>query len=189
MESILIASNADKGLPFISELLRSKSFTRISTTTNAGEARRYLLQNDFDLVIIDTPLTDEFGDDLAIKAAESTTAGVLLVAGTQIADEVAANVEDFGIFVIGKPVSPEFFYQATKLLNVSRKRILGLQKENVKLQQKIQEIRVVDRAKCALIQYLNMTEQQAHRHIEKQAMDMRLPRLDVAENILKTYEQ
>ena len=39
-----------------------------------------------------------------------------------------------------------------------------------------------------LIQYLSMTESQAHRYIEKQAMDMRLPKRAVAESILNTYE-
>ena len=52
----------------------------------------------------------------------------------------------------------------------------------------VREVRLVARAKCILMQYLNMTEAQAHRYIEKQAMDMRLSRLNVAENILKTYE-
>ena len=51
----------------------------------------------------------------------------------------------------------------------------------------IEEIRLVDRAKCALIQYLSFTEQQAHRHIEKQAMDMHITK-EVALGILKTYE-
>ena len=37
------------------------------------------------------------------------------------------------------------------------------------------------------VQYLRMSEQQAHRYIEKQAMDMRTSKKDVAENILKTY--
>ena len=56
--------------------------------------------------------------------------------------------------------------------------------ENVKLQSKIEEIRLVDRAKCALIQYLSMTEEQAHHFIEKQAMDRCVTRRTVAEEIL-----
>ena len=47
---------------------------------------------------------------------------------------------------------------------------------------------MVDRAKCALIQYLHMSEPDAHRYIEKQAMDLRITRQEVAEEILKTYE-
>ena len=58
----------------------------------------------------------------------------------------------------------------------------------MKLQKKIEEIRLVDRAKCVLIQYLNMTEAEAHRYIEKQAMDMRKTKKTIAENILNTYD-
>ena len=63
-----------------------------------------------------------------------------------------------------------------------------LKKENNKLLQKIEDIRMIDRAKCILIQYLNMTGAEAHRYIEKQAMDMRSTRKVVAEGILRTYE-
>jgi len=50
------------------------------------------------------------------------------------------------------------------------------------------DIRIIDRAKCLLISYLNMSEQEAHRYIEKQAMDMRLTKRMIAEGIIKTYE-
>ena len=68
------------------------------------------------------------------------------------------------------------------------RRMAGLRQKNVKLQSKIEEMRLVDRAKCALIQYLNMTEAQAHRYVEKQAMDLRKSKTEVAEGILRTYE-
>jgi response regulator NasT len=66
--------------------------------------------------------------------------------------------------------------------------MISLHNENVKLQRKIEEIRLVDRAKCTLIEVLKFSEPQAHRYIEKQAMDLRCTRKQVAENILKTYE-
>ena len=56
------------------------------------------------------------------------------------------------------------------------------------LEQKIEDIRIIDRAKCILISHLSMSEPEAHRYIEKQAMDMRLTRRKVAEQILKIYE-
>ena len=82
----------------------------------------------------------------------------------------------------------QLFFQTVKLIHASRKRVLGLQKENGRLQQKIEEMRLVDRAKCTLVQYLGLTEPQAHRYLEKQAMDMRMTRREVAEEILRTYE-
>ena len=55
------------------------------------------------------------------------------------------------------------------------------------VEDKIQEIRLVNKAKWALIQCLGMTEEEAHRHIEKRAMDERLTRREVASRILSTY--
>ena len=56
------------------------------------------------------------------------------------------------------------------------------------IQVKIEELRIVNRAKFVLIAYLKMSEATAHRYIEKQAMDMRITKREVAESILKTYE-
>lgn len=67
-----------------------------------------------------------------------------------------------------------------------RLRLLG--SENVRLRGTIDDLKLIDRAKCALIQYLNMTEADAHRFIEKQAMNRRQPKREVALEILKTYE-
>lgn len=60
--------------------------------------------------------------------------------------------------------------------------------EILKLKQKEQERHLVTRAKGVLMQYLNMTEEQAHRYIEKQAMDMRSTKKSIALSILSTYE-
>ncbi len=70
----------------------------------------------------------------------------------------------------------------------NQKELQKLKEQNQKLQNKLEETRLVNRAKCVLIQYLNMTEQQAHRYIEKQSMDLRQSRVVTAESILKTYE-
>ena len=50
------------------------------------------------------------------------------------------------------------------------------------------ELSLINRAKLALMLYLNMSEPMAHRYIEKRAMDMRLTKKEIAKNILKTYE-
>ena len=123
-----------------------------------------------------------------MTAAESTASGVLLLVKSELADPLSEKVESCGVFVVPKPVSRQLFFQAVRLAAASRSRILGLQNRNLQLQEKIEEIRLVDRAKCALIQYLDMTEPQAHRYLEKQAMDMRCTRREIAEAVLRTYE-
>ena len=55
-------------------------------------------------------------------------------------------------------------------------------------EEKMEEIRIINRAKWLLIEQLKMTENEAHRYIEKQAMDRCVTRRTVAENILSTYK-
>ena len=63
-----------------------------------------------------------------------------------------------------------------------------MEKKNASVDEKIEEIRIVNRAKCLLIEQLKMTESEAHRYIEKQAMDRCVTRRVIAENIILTYK-
>ena len=62
-------------------------------------------------------------------------------------------------------------------------------KESPEVLGRIEEIRVINRAKSALMKYLKFTEPQAHRYIEKQAMNNRQTRREVAEHIIEQYEK
>lgn len=187
--SALIVSGTEKGINLIEDLMRNTSgISDFFYTRNGSEARRMLIENSYDIIIINTPLADEFGHDLALYASTNTVSGLILIVKSEIYEEVCDRVEDYGILVLSKPLSRQTFYSAVKLVSATQKRLLILEKENMKLQKKIEEIRLVDRAKCVLIQYLNMTEAEAHRYIEKQAMDMRKTKKTIAENILNTYD-
>ena len=188
MNSVLIVSGTDKDREMLTELCSSSSFSDITTVVSGGEARNKLAGQSFDLIILNTPLPDEFGIELGISLAESSCSGVLMLVKSELADEVSAKVEDYGVFVLQKPISRSLFFQSIRLISASCKRFQGLRRQTAKLETKIDEIHLVNRAKCALIQYLSMTEPQAHRYIEKQAMDMRLSRKEIAQSILNTYE-
>jgi response regulator NasT len=188
MDSVMIVSSLEKGKDFLTEFLRAHDFSEIVTVKSSSEARRLLNQKDFDLVVINAPLRDEFGEELSLMVTEISTAGVILIVKSEIADDVSAKVEDYGVFVLPKPLSRQNFFQALKLMAASRRRLLGLQQENKQLQKKIEDIRLVDRAKCVLIQNLNLTEPQAHKFIEKQAMNRRISKRELAEGILNTYK-
>ena len=188
VESVLIVSGSEKALGFIKSQLDTAVYNPISYAKSGNEARRLLISGEYSLVIINTPLPDEFGHELAYKAAEITSRGIILFVSAEHYEEVCSRVEDEGIVTLAKPVSTQLFYQSLKLMTAFNRRVAVLKNENVKLHSKMNEIRIINRAKCCLIEYLQMTEPQAHRYIEKQAMDMRQTRLEIAENILKTYD-
>lgn len=188
MKSVLIVSSSQSGTKSLIELMSAQDSYLFQTVSGANQARRQMIEQDYDIILINTPLQEEFGDELSIAAAELLSAGVVLLTGHELADAVAQRVEEFGVFVVSKPIVRPLFYQAMRLVIASHRRIVGLKEQNTKLQNKLQVLKVVARAKCALMQSLKMTEAEAHRYIEKQAMDLRLSKREVAENILKIYE-
>ena len=188
MENVLIVSCLEKGTEFFFELLRSMGFQQITIVKSGGEARRTLLEKYFDLVLVNAPLKDESGESLSRYIACKEAAQVILVVKSEYFDAVSALCEDDGVLTISKPVNKAVFWSALSLVKAAHKRLKRAHSENAKLKQKIEDIRVIDRAKCVLISYMNLDEQKAHRFIEKQAMDMRTTKREIAEDILKTYD-
>ena len=184
----LLVSGSDKGREFLLQLLKEEDCQPVTPAASGDEARRLITQCDFDLILINAPAAGEKGPSLAVFAVENTTAAVLLLVKAEVADETAAQVEREGVLVLAKPFGRAMFSQTLRLGLAARRRMLGLRNENIQLQKKIEEIRIVDRAKCVLMEVLALSEPQAHRYLEKEAMDRRVTRREVAEQVLRTYE-
>ena len=183
---VLVVSGADNTFAYFKKILPFESFDPILKANNSSEAKRFLLTNTVDILIIDAPLTDEFGIDLAQEYSQ-TSLGILIMVNSSLYEQVAYRVEDLGIYTIIKPNSTENMYSAVKLLSAMHKKLAKMETKTKKLQEKMQDIKIINQAKIILIQKLNMSEKSAHYYIEKQAMDTRLPKSKVAENIIRTY--
>ncbi|MCL2276557.1 MAG: ANTAR domain-containing protein [Treponema sp.] len=191
-ETALIITNSEisgskASMRIFSETLSAASIYQITVMTRAGEARREISRNVFDIVIIDMPLADESGESLARHIAANYLTQVILAVNSGDFNEVSAVCQEDGVLVISKPIDKNYFWSALSLARSVSKKFKRIQNENAKLKQKIEDIRVIDKAKCLLISYLNLTEQESHRFIEKQAMDLRSTKRGIAEEILKTY--
>lgn len=186
--SVLVVSAVEKIYEYITEILPPGEFSPILRAASAGEAKRMLVSDEADIVIINTPLPDEFGTELALDLSGGT-AGVLLLVKNDYFDQVCYKVEREGVLTVGKPSSRQTLYGAVKLAAAMSARLVKMERKNKTLREKMADIRTVNRAKWLLIENLNMTEKDAHYYIEKQAMDMRLSRHEVAENIIRTYDK
>ena len=183
---VLIAGANDRTFDSLRELLPPDSYEPPLRAGSAGEAKRMLLETDVDLVILNAPLRDEFGTQLALNLAQDNLCVLMLVPAESF-DAVCYKVEDEGILTLSKPVSRNGLLGAIKLLTAMRGKLRKLDRQNQALQEKMQDIRTVNRAKWLLIEIKRMTENEAHYYIEKQAMDMRLSRREVAEEIIRYY--
>ncbi|MEA5051194.1 MAG: ANTAR domain-containing protein [Oscillospiraceae bacterium] len=183
---VFVVCSTDNGAAAIRKLLADEGAGEPVLARSGGEARRLLLSEEFDAAVVNAPLSDEFGDALALTLCADVQCETLLIVRSELFDEVTGRVEDAGVLTVSKPVSRALFHQAFRLALASRRRADSLKRENRELLTRIDEIRLVERAKWALIA-AGMTEAEAHRRIEKTAMDTRETRADVARSILQKY--
>ena len=185
--SVLVVSAAQKFQEALTQMLPGSEYYPVCTVTNIAAARRELLSRSFDFIIVNEPLPDEFGTRFAIDASQNPGSVVLLLVRTEVYEETNAKVIPQGIFTLSKPVAAQTLQQGLKWMASARERLRRMEKKATSIEEKMEEIRLVNRAKWLLIEQLKMTEAEAHRYIEKQAMDSCISKKAVAESIIKTY--
>jgi len=189
MENALLISSSEKDAALFTGFLKAASINQVTVLQSCEGARRLIQKQDFDLIIVDdSPLLDESGKDFSRQTAAKGVSQVILLVESELFDSVSLACEEGGVLTIAKPVDKSLLWSALSLAKSVQNRIKRIQAENARLKQQIEDIRIIDRAKCILISFMKMSEQEAHRYIEKQAMDIRSSRRFVAEGILKRYE-
>lgn len=189
-EKILIVSPNGKGHMSLKSLLNENGVTGSMTSCfSCSKARQEILTVDFNLIIIDAPLNDENGIDLAKSITRDSISTVLLLVEERYIGDIASRVYKDGVLVLGKPLNSPLLFQSLVLCNSMNIKLRGIATENKKLRKKLEEIKLVNRAKFLIIEHLKLDEQKAHRYLEKRAMDQRKSKGDIAKEILKTYQQ
>ena len=188
MEKVLIVSNQKHSSDILYDTIKSLNFSGYEYASSANEARRKFEYVDYTLTIINTPLCDEFGSELVLDIAEKSLSAILILVKSDIKEQVQNKVAVTGAFVISKPINKQVLLQSIPFVLNSKQIITTLREQNNVLRKKMDDIKVIERAKFSLIRYLGLDEKQAHRYIQKQAMDLRVSPRIIADNILKTYE-
>ena len=96
-----------------------------------------------------------------------------------------SQVEDYGIVTLARPTTRQDLYTSVKMLSAVQMKIKKLEKEMRRLKERLQEQQTIDRAKWVLVDQRKMSEPDAHRYIEKSAMDRCVRKIRIAEEILR----
>ncbi len=186
--SVLTVSETERFQSSLSSLLPENVFSPVVCVKDAASAKRAMLERDFDLVIINDTRSDDRAVKLAVDVCTEKSSVAILAVRRETYAEIYAKVVDFGVFALPVPSSPQTVLQALDWAKATRERLRRYEKTALTVQQKMEEIRAVNRAKWLLIDVLKMTETDAHRYIEKQAMDRCVSKLEVAKGIINTYK-
>lgn len=187
MERILTVAGTEQGLALLQQLLEEQGLFVSDSADNGASVRRLLEEQSYHLVVINAPLADEHGEAIA-RMAYRQNADVILLVKPEHADAVYERIRDTGIYMIPKPLKRSVFFQTLQCIRIQRAKLEKLQEEKGNLDRQIRDAKLLNRAKLLLMQVLKLSEPQAHHYIEKQAMDLRISKREVAEGIINTYE-
>ncbi|MBQ8515088.1 MAG: ANTAR domain-containing protein [Ruminococcus sp.] len=185
--SILVVSAADSFNSALTAMLPRSKYDPIQTVSNVSTAKRALADRVYDFILINSPLPDDSGTHFAIDTSVSKETVVLLFVRNDVQDEIFDRVAEYGVFTLPKPVPKQTMSQALRWMTTARERLRKSEKKTLSIEEKMEEIRLVNRAKLLLISELKMSEPDAHRYIQKEAMDRCISRKEAAEHIIITY--
>lgn len=187
--SLLILSSSKESLDYIALAASEYGFDKISVSESGkDDSRKLITQNLYDLVIINTPLSDEYGHELAAFISENSDSAVIVAAGTKSCRVISDKLKNTNAYIIPRPLTKSSLIQAVDFVLKIRDVFSKLKNTNRQLENKIRDLKIINRAKYTLMQYLRISEDEAHKQIVKRAMDSNVSQVSIAEDILRTYE-
>ena len=109
MGRALIVSAGANSNEYIAARLSEMGYSRPVIIPSGAEARRRMSESDFELIVVNAPLPDEFGHELCITAVEQTDAGVVFLVKAAQAEQLLAPLNEQGVLLRASPSPPRCF--------------------------------------------------------------------------------
>lgn len=184
---VLVVSSSRRVGESLMSRLPEDLYAPVTLACSVSDARLLLTDGGYDIVIVDSPRSSAVWEELASEVCEKSCAGVLLLLTNEDFPPVTGRVLPKGIMTLEKPLGKGEFLRTLTFLCGVRNRMRSLEMRTASVEEKMEEVKIVNRAKWLLIDQLKMTEPSAHRYIEKTAMDRCISKREIAEIIIRTY--
>ncbi len=187
--SILLISNKELVQKQMDQVILEVGTPPAIWVKGIEEAKRVLIDTDVELVVLDMPIAGEDGTAFAIELVRSRSMnfGIIMLIDPEQIKHNLYQAERMGIITLNKPLDSHLLVQTIRLLLAFQARIKKLQSHAERLQQKLEDDRLVNRAKLLLIENQKMKEQDAHHFIERKAMDACVRKTKIAKDIIRMY--
>ena len=186
--SLLLVTASQETAAQFARLLPADRFAPEFSVCSPVEADYVLAESSFDVAVIDDTVPYDTAPDITAAASRYGIRHVLLLTAPERFERASVVAQQYGYLALPTPVDPALLRQSLGMMAAASERIRELEERAQNLQDKMEELKAVDRAKLILVQQFKMSETEAHRFIEKNAMDRCVKRRDIAENIIRTYQ-
>lgn len=185
--NLLLVSSSEQFNKKTVDLLSSNIYVELTISTNIDQARRLIVERKFDIVIVDSPVNGDKGFYFVLSLCEKDEFGILVLAKQTDYDEAYFRLHDFGVFVLSKPIEEDLFVQTLRILSITRDKITTVKQSNLSFKDKLDEIKIVSEAKVLIVKNMHVNENEAHKLIEQNAMNLRITKKMSAEMFIKKY--
>ena len=179
---VIVATGKIEASEKIKNILIEGGYDVLDVCKSGNEVIMKSIQYSPELVILSYKLPDttvmEIYDSLV------GTCDFLVLASEPYLSIVSENMD---VYYLPNPFSKSILLNSVNMIFQSRKKMAKLQKKVENLENKMEERKVIEKAKALLIKNKKITEEEAFRIIQKRSMNSGKKMIDIAKEILALY--
>lgn len=186
---VFIATPCPKTRRELKQLLYRNNYTPIGEASQAGEALRFIRAQTPDLVILDSLLPGMDSLEVAAILEEDQISPVILLIPSWNQQLVMRAQRTWVFAFLVKPITEQNLWPALETARASFIKIRERDKQIKTLQESLEERKMVEKAKGIMVKELGIDEEAAYQRLRKYSMDQGLPMVNVAQRVLRYYQQ
>lgn len=166
------------------EILREEGYEVIAEAARGDEALRLIEEHEPDLAILDVRMPGLDGIEVAREVVAKRSAAVLILTAFGQRELVERAAEAGAMAYLVKPWQRNDLVPAIEMAIARHRDALALERDNEELVERLEVRKLVDRAKGSLMDQHQLSENDAFRFVQTNAMGSRQSMREVAEAIL-----
>lgn len=174
MEQVILAFEGEKNVRRIRDIIENAGLAECLVCHSAAEVKRLAGQQGINTVICGYKLPDETAQSLAADLPEYCSILVLAV------QSMLELIDDEEIFKLSAPASKNDLLAMVRMLLLRGRRA----ERYIRSRRPAEEISLIEDAKRLLITERGMSEEEAHRFLQKKSMDAGMKLIQTAQMIL-----
>lgn len=155
----------------IKDILQQHDFLVVAETVDGKTTLHSASQTQPDLIIMESKLPGSKGLEVARIIEEQHLAPVVLVTSSVHRELIEEAKFSAVLGYLIKPVDESNLILTLEMALATFKRLVRIEDENRKLKKKLEEKNLIDQAKRMLMDKKGLSEQAAHRYMQKISMD------------------
>ena len=161
MDRVILAFEGEKTTLRVRDILENSGVAECLVCHSAAEVKRLVNKQHISVVICGYKLRDETAESMAEDLP--VTCSVLILAVQNMLDLMSGD----NIFKLAAPAARNDLISSVQMLLQTARRLESIARP----QRSTEETELIREAKAALMEHRGMTEEQAHRFLQKKSMD------------------